>query len=319
MRWMDPPDSILRFTLHQRIQHWGATALGAILALTAAGSVLRGGPPWNVLHQYAGFAGLAFLGYHAAYLALVGIRHDVPADRVAFLPLGWERKALRKGGGKDDPTGKYAPEEKGDYLAILILSLAVAGAGAVLCWPGRFSVPGREAYGWVRTVHAALGAAWVLHVLATHVDARWVSSPREFRGAILYGKVPLAAAEARPGWVEELVARKVLMPAPQEAIPEETVQSLQVRDLLEEGNRLAREGRYGEASVAFEEALRLFPDYSQARFNLAVSRMKEGRNDLAAEQFRRFLANDPFNPMSSRAKELLDSISRGNGEEGKPG
>lgn len=77
----------------------------------------------------------------------------------------------------------------------------------------------------------------------------------------------------------------------------------------------AQKGLYAEACAAFEEALLLFPDYSQARFNLAVARMREGRSDLAAEQFRMFIQSDPFNPMASKAKELLETIVQGKDED----
>ena len=46
--------------------------------------------------------------------------------------------------------------------------------------------------------------------------------------------------------------------------------------------------------------------------------MKEGRNDLAEEQFRLFIASDPFNTMAIRAKELMDAIRQGSGGRGQP-
>jgi thioredoxin-like negative regulator of GroEL len=60
--------------------------------------------------------------------------------------------------------------------------------------------------------------------------------------------------------------------------------------------------------------LLLYPEYSQARFNLAVARLKQGRPAMAAEHFRTFLETDPFNPMAGKARELLDGI--GNPDDG---
>jgi tetratricopeptide (TPR) repeat protein len=100
------------------------------------------------------------------------------------------------------------------------------------------------------------------------------------------------------------------VPVPVEQQAETQRETLQVRELLDEGNRLTREGLYDEASAVFEEALRLYPEYSQARFNLGVSRVRQGRPDLAAEHFRIFLESDPFNPMADKARELLGGISR---------
>lgn len=309
-RWMDPPESVPRFTVNQRVQHGMSILIGIALVVSAVVSVLTRSPAWIASHRYAGIAACGFFSFHVAYLVLIGIRHDVSAEHVAFLPFGREWEYLAWKSGRDNPVGKYEPAEKGDYLAILVLSLLVLATGVLLSWPSALGIPGRAAMEWTRVIHAAMAAAWVLHVFGNHAAHRWFASPREFRKSIYTGKVPLGLAERRSGWVAELERQRILIPIPEEAVPEDAAQSRQVRDFLEEGNRQAREGRYAEASAAFEEALRLLPDYAQARFNLAIARMKEGRNDLAEEQFRLFITSDPFNPMASRAKELMDSIRR---------
>ncbi|HEX9190775.1 MAG TPA: tetratricopeptide repeat protein, partial [Candidatus Deferrimicrobiaceae bacterium] len=308
--------TIRRFTWHQIIQHWAAAALWAVLAVSAA---LAGtaGVPWGAVHVSAGIVGAAFYLYHLFALAAVGVRTDASPEDVAFLPMGWERKRLRRGPDPADPTGKYSPEEKGDYLAVLAWSLALAVTGIFLRWPGSLGVPGPGSYAWLRVGHAGLGAALSAHILLVHVPRRWLRAPASFRRSIVGGAVPLESAETRPGWISDLVAAGTLVPVPEEVPQEGHRESVQVRDLLEEGNRLAQRGLYGDASAAFEEALRLFPDYSQARFNLAVARMKEGRTDLAAEQFRLFIEMDPFNPMAGKAKDLLESVVRGKGEGGR--
>ena len=310
MNWINPPVAIRRFSLHQVVQHWAASGLWAVLAVSAAvsGPV---GAPWGAIHVTAGLAAAAFLAYHVFSLVAIGVRHDVSPRNVAFLPLGWERQRLRRGPDPADPTGKYSPEEKGDYLAILLWSALLAVTGVLLRWPGRLGIPGPASYAWLRVVHSGFGAALAAHVLLVHIPSRWLRAPAPFRRSILAGGVPLSSAEERPGWISDLVAAGTLVPVPEEAPQEIHRESIRVRDLLEEGNRLAQKGRYGDASASFEEALRLFPDYSQARFNLAVARMREGRADLAAEQFRLFIEMDPFNPMAGKAKDLLDRIVRG--------
>lgn len=312
MNWINPPAAIRRFTWHQVGQHAGAMALWLVLAVTAALSGI-GGPWWQGLHVTLGLVGAAFLLYHLFALMAIGVRHDVSPEKIAFFPAGWERKRLRAGPDPSNPTGKFAPEEKGDYLAILTWAILLAATGIVLRWPGRLGVPGPAAYAWLRLVHAGCGAALCVHVLLVHVPGRWLRSTGVFRRAIFSGSVPLAVAATRPGWIADLVASGALVPVPEAAPIESHRESAQVRDLLEQGNTLAQRGRYGEACAAFEEALKLFPDYSQARFNLAVARMREGRADLAAEQFRLFIQSDPFNPMAGKAKELLESVVRGTG------
>lgn len=315
MNWVSPPEQVRRFSLHQLLQHGTATGLWFVLAISAALSLNLPGI-WGGIHITTGIVASFFILYHALYLVSTGIRHDMPLGKVAFLPVGreWERLGARTEGG--GPPAKYSPEEKGDYLNILIWAIPLVATGVLLRWPGLLGVPGPGAYSWIRVAHAGFGAAWTLHILLVHIPRRWLDMPSPFRRAILTGKVPLELAEERAGWIEELVEQGVLVPLPDETVPEADRDSRAVRDLFENGNRLAREGRFGEAAASFEEALRLFPDYSQARFNLAVARMKEGRGDLAEEEFLRFIEYDPFNPMAEKARDHLESLRKRAGPKG---
>ncbi|MFA6146619.1 MAG: tetratricopeptide repeat protein [bacterium] len=310
MNWIRPPETVRRFTPHQLLQHWIAGALWVVLA----GSSLAGGAGVEgsrSLHATAGIAGLIFLGYHAIVLAAIGVRLDMPAENVAFLPWGPEWSALRRRKGSRAGDGKYSPAEKGDYLAILAWSLLAAASGILLRWPSFFGVPGASAYDWIRTVHAGFGAALTVHLLAVHLPQRWWYAAGDFRRAIFKGTVTLREAEKRGGWVRDLVARGILVPTPETAESAEDRESTEVRELLERGNRFAREGKYGEACNSYKEALLLLPDYSQARFNLAVALMRNGRSEEAREQLAIFIEKDPFNPMVEKAREMLDGYGKG--------
>lgn len=308
-RWMDPPAMIRRFTRVQIAQHWAATGFGATLLVSC---VLPGKyPGMTQFHSDIGMVCAVFLFLHFVTLIAIGIRHDVSPEKVAFLPTGWEWNHLRGRPIPSPRTGKYAPEEKGDYLAILLWSVLLAGSGIVLRWPGSLGVPGPVAYGWLRVIHAGCGAAFSIHVLIAHIPGRWFRPSRAFRRAMITGMIPREEAETRPGWVADLEAEGVLIPIPREVTSETTQESGQVRNLLEKGNLLVQEGKFGEAAGHFEEALKLYPGYSQARFNLGVARWKEGKPDLAVEQFRLFIDMDPFNPMAERARDMLDTIARG--------
>ena len=310
MNWIRPPETVRRFTLHQLLQHWIAVALWIVLA----GSALAAGAgvgESRSLHAAAGIAGLFLLGYHAIVLAAIGIRFDMPAESVAFLPWGREWSALRGRRGSRADDGKYSPAEKGDYLAILAWSCLAAASGILLRWPSFFGVPGASAYGWIRTAHAGFGAALTVHLIAIHLPRRWWNAPVDFRRAILTGSVPLREAEKRAGWVRDLVARGVLVPIPEATESAEDRESVEVREFLERGNRFAREGKFGEACDSYGQALRLLPDYSQARFNLSVALLRDGRMEEAREQLKIFLEKDPFNPMVEKAREMLDGTGKG--------
>ncbi len=310
MKWIRPPETVRRFTLHQLLQHWIAGALWIVLAgsALAAGAGVGGSRP---LHAAVGIAGLFLLGYHAIVLAAIGVRLDMPVENVAFLPWGREWSALRRRKGSDDDDGKYSPAEKGDYLAILAWSFLGVASGILLRWPSFFGVPGASAYAWIRTAHAGFGAALTVHLIAVHLPQRWWSAPAGVRRAILKGTVPLREAEKRRNWVRDLVASGVLVPIPAAAESAENRESVEVRELLERGNRSVREGKYGEACISYGEALRLLPDYSQARFNLAVALLRDGRKEEAREQLTIFIEKDPFNPMVERAREMLGVSGKG--------
>ncbi len=310
MNWINPPDAVRRFTPHQLLQHWIAVALWSVLVASsiAAGA---GVPGSRFLHEAAGMAGIAFLAYHAIALAAIGIRFDLPPENIAILPWGREWSALRRGKGTGPEDGKYSPREKGDYLAILAWSVLAAASGALLRWPSRFAVPGASMYDWIRTAHAGLGAAITVHLLTAHIPGRSGGASGGFPRAIFTGSVPLRDALRRGGWVRELVSRGVLVPSPEEEKRAEELESTEVRELLERGNRFAREGEYRKACDTYAEALRLLPEYSQARFNLAVALLRDGRTEESREQLAIFIEKDPFNPMVERARAMLEGREGG--------
>lgn len=306
MIWLQPTESVRRFTPHQIVQHGAALLAWVALTVTAALSSL--GIGWGgKAHILASAPAVGLLLYHILFLAGVGIRRDIPAEKVAFLPWGAEWDVLRGRRKPGSGMGKYAPPEKADYLGILLWAALAAVTGLALRWPSVFRVPSMLAFGWVKTVHAGAGAGLAVHILAGHARYRWLEAPPGFRKAMLTGMVPLEDAERRAGWVSDLVAEGVLVPAPSQPVPEDQQESRSVRELLERGNRFAREGDYGSACEAFSEALRLLPDYSQARFNLAVALLRKGDAGAAREQLRIFIETDPFNPMVEKARDMLAS------------
>jgi cytochrome b subunit of formate dehydrogenase len=301
--WLNPPDVVRRFSLHQRVQHWAAAAIGGALLLSAAVYNLSGLAMAGRVHIHAGIAGIGLYLYHLFALVSIGIREDVPMKKIAFLPNSGELE------------GKYSVEERRDYLALIGWTFVLAVTGLFLRWPARLGVSGIEALSWIRVIHAGCGAAWIAHIFIGHINGRWFGASPSFRRAIISGNVPLSDAEKRSGWIRDLAGAGVLIPLPSEKMPEDLSESQRVRNLLEEGIRLAREEKYEGAEGAFSEALGYMPEYSQAMFNLGVALMKQGKKDLAVEQFRKFMETDPFNPMAQKAKELLQEIAASQGKE----
>jgi hypothetical protein len=281
------------------LQHAAAMVLGLVLVASALFPKIGGGVHWA-----AGAAASVLFCIQLFSLLAIGVRHDVATEHIAFLPFG----------SRESGDGKYTLPERRDYFLILSWSLLAAASGVILHWPGKFGIPGPKAYAWFRICHAAAGGGWLLHLLGCHLPFRFIDAPDGMRWSIFTGKATLGAVEARPGWIRALVESGTLVPVPAEPEEEGRKETTQVRELLDEGNRLTRESRFDEAAAVFEEALLLYPEYSQARFNLAVARLKQGRPAMAAEHFRTFLETDPFNPMAGKARELLDGI--GNPDDG---
>jgi tetratricopeptide (TPR) repeat protein len=65
-------------------------------------------------------------------------------------------------------------------------------------------------------------------------------------------------------------------------------------------------GRTAEGTAEFEAALRLRPDYSAARFNLANAQIKAGKPNEAIANLRQVIAANPDDPLpKKRLEEVL--------------
>ena len=74
------------------------------------------------------------------------------------------------------------------------------------------------------------------------------------------------------------------------------------------GNALARQGHVAEAIPCFREALRLNPDYIEARYNLGTAYLSQGQTDDAVSEFTNITQRHPeFGPAQRgllKAREL---------------
>lgn len=111
---------------------------------------------------------------------------------------------------------------------------------------------------------------------------RLEKDPKDFTANFNLGAVLLSRLNAQ-GAVSALETAVAAEPRRAEA-----------RNML--GLALTFVGRTGEAMVEFEIALRLRPDYSPARFNLANSQIKAGKWDEAIENLRQVVAANPADP-----------------------
>ncbi len=203
--------------------------------------------------------------------------------------------------GPDPGRERYSYRERLPYAALLLAVPALVATGWAVGHPAAAVVAlGPDGLLATARVHAAVGGLampvvlWHLYFAVLAPEQLW------WNPAWLTGRVPWdLARRAWPGWTARIEAELALAGNRQ---PDEAPS---VQDLLEAGNRAARDGDLSAAAAAFQEALDLYPGYPQARFNLGVTLLRAGDRDGARQALRGVLEQDPFGPAADRARELL--------------
>jgi hypothetical protein len=286
----------------------GALVTGPLLetpALAEALGLARGG--LSALHGgCAGALALAW-GFHLVRICLAWLEGrnpwgllPRPSDAASLV-----RSLLRGLGVPMAPSirGRFTYRERVSYFAFLVAVPLLALTGWTTSHPARsFALVGTDGLPLAALAHSAAGLLLVPFTI-WHVYFALVQPGALFwNGTWITGKSSWArVVRVRPDWAREL-AEEV------SPITETQDQPPSVEELLESGNRAAREGRFTEAEQAYSEALELYPGYSQALFNLGVVRLRAADSSGAREALKRFLEQDPFGPAASRAQKLLEQI-----------
>jgi len=132
----------------------------------------------------------------------------------------------------------------------------------------------------------------------------WITG--ELDGAKAELKVPGAWRRHRR-WREELATQGEATPELQERTRLNREKD-EVQEELEKGNRFALEERYVEALYHYRRALELYPDYSQARYNMARVLARMGEREMAREAYQQFVAADPFHALARKAQEAIREL-----------
>lgn len=110
------------------------------------------------------------------------------------------------------------------------------------------------------------------------------------------------AERVRPDWAAEILGG---FTDGADAPPAEPDEAVSAEDLLNQGNAAAHQGKYRVAVQFYDQALALYPGYSQALFNLGVALTRLNERERAREVLQHYLAEDQFGPMSAQARMLL--------------
>lgn len=319
-----------RLNLNQRAQHGllvltigGALATGLILGrpFGAGASAIH---TWHVL---AGWGAIGLLGYHLLYLA---VRGYVESRGWASFPLRWGGgdfetalagvRYLLGGAAAPPEADEYRPSQKALYWWTLTAVALLGASGGGLGFWGRFgSLP-------LLPLLAALHRGCALLLIVTilwHLygvliwEGRWWPEWSWITGALTAEKARLKVPGA---WRRHLGEESARTDAGAGAAPEEKArerqsqEKAQVQEELEKGNRFALEERYVEALYHYRRALELYPDYSQARYNMARVLARMGEREMAREAYQQFLAADPFHTLARKAQEAIRELDAKGGQ-----
>ena len=316
-----------RMNLNQRVQH-GVLALTIAVAL-ASGLVLdrpvgAGASSLHAWHVLAGFCAIGLLGYHLLYLA---VRGYVESHGWTGFPLRWSSgdfaaavagmRFLSGRAAAPPEADEYRPTQKALYwwtMAALAL-LGVTGSG-VSYWDryGSLSLlPQLAAVHRGCALVLLVSILWHLYGVLTWAG-RWWPEWSWITGTMSAEKAGIKLPGAwRRHLVNEELARAEATPD-EKARERQSQQKAQVQEELESGNRFALEERFVEALYHYRRALELYPDYSQARYNMARVLARMGEREMAREAYQQFLAADPFHTLARKAQEAIRELDSPGGQ-----
>ncbi|MHB8834879.1 MAG: cytochrome b/b6 domain-containing protein [Candidatus Methylomirabilia bacterium] len=323
-------DGLPRMNLNQRVQH-------GLLILTVGGALASGlvlGRPLGVgasslrfWHFFAGFGAIALLGYHLLYLA---IRGYVEARGWSGFPLRWSGGDLEAalaggrfvlfGGAAPPEPDEYRPSQKALYWWSLVALALLGATGGVVGFWGRFGslslLPQFAALHRGCALLVLVSILWHLYGVLTW-GGGWWPEWSWITGALAAEK---ASVKVPGAWRRYLGEESARADTGAEATPEEKArerqsqEKAQVEEELEKGNRFALEERYVESLYHYRRALELYPDYSQARYNMARVLTRMGEREMAREAYEQFLVGDPFHPLARKAQEAIRELDARDGQ-----
>jgi len=317
---MDGANGLPRLNMNQRMQH-GALALAVVVALVS-GLILdrpfgAGATSAHAWHVLAGFVALGLLGYHLLYLA---VRGYVELRGWTRFPLRWSGADLEAararvrfllGSAAAPPeVDEYRPSQKVYYWWTLAALALLGATGCGVGFWGRFGT--LSLLSQLAELHRGfallllVSTLWHLYGVLTW-EGRWWPEWSWVTGTLDPEKALVKFPGAWRRHLGEELARAEATPEEQ-ARARQSQEKTQVQDELEKGNRFALEERFVEALSHYRRALELYPDYSQARYNMARVLARMGEREMARDAYRQFLAADPFHPLARKAQEAIREL-----------
>ena len=311
-----------RMNLNQRAQH-------GLLLLTTGGALASGlvlerpfgaGASAIAWHAIAGFGAIGLLAYHLLYLA---VRNYVESRGGAGFPLRWSGgdfaaalggvRFLFGGSAAPQQDDEYRPGQKAFYWWTLAALALLGATGCGVGFWGRFGslslLPQLAAVHRGCAILLLVTTLWHLYGVLTW-EGRWWPEWSWVTGSLDASKAQLKVPGAwrrHLRWLEERSAVGEISPEQQDRARLSREKD-EVQEELEMGNQYALKESYVEALYHYRRALELYPDYSQARYNMARVLARMGEREMAREAYQQFLAADPFHALARKAQEAIREL-----------
>lgn len=297
-----------KYDLYEIVLHH-LFSLCFIFTMISGFALYLGSGGWvESVHLFSGYVFILLFVCHLVLLIMKGMAEDIPVASFPFMVKLEELKAYFKGDYSWEE--KFSFPERLDYLAMLLLATLLIITGFLLKVPSLIPFGKNIASVYsVLSVHFFASVAFSFWILGYHIYFSLVSPLPGNSPSSMMGK-PISLETIRidrPHWFEQLIQKGVIEIVHEEEDIEE-VRRETVLNLLSEANRFVEAHEYDRAESLFTEAIRLYPSYSQAHFNLAILYVKKGNKEKAISQFKRFIEIDPFSSMAAKAKELIKEL-----------
>ncbi len=220
---------------------------------------------------------------------------------------------------KKPQYGTYSVFQKLDYFVPIICMLLIAFSGIIIAFP--VAMTSFISTSWLpisHHLHSSVSILFIVFVLMSHMynshihpdklyfNTVWLTGtldeaemkllhPFEYK-RILQGEVD----------IRETYRQKANEESKANMIKQE---KKKLEDYLKEGNEFARDGKYADAIGRYKEAIKIYPNYHQARFNLGIVYKKAKKYAEAIGIFNEFIEMDQFNKMVSVAKKHISELT----------
>lgn len=227
--------------------------------------------------------------------------------------------------GKKPEFGSYSLFSKLDYFISAVSLIVLSITGIFLMFPvASSSFVSRTWLPISLSVHSSLSILFAVYMMVSHLFNTHLHP-----GKLYFNTLWLTGTldeDAMKTWhareYERLTQSEQQMLEEYKKKSEEESDELKVQkeqklleDYLSEGNALAKNKNYADAIVKYKEAIQIYPNYSQARFNLGVAYKMNGQYKEAVIAFKEFTSMDPFNTMAGPAKTNIKELTKALEEE----